>query len=148
MPASFTTFAHFTVSEAMKRPNSSGLICAASPPSVSKRFFVRRRRGSPRALVQPLDDRARRAGRRDDAHQSGFVARYARLRNRRQSGQCGRRASRSHSSGFNALSGLWGSVAPAGTPRPVIERLHKELSVILASAETKKPSSRAGKRHR
>src|SRR2546430_12372324 len=40
MPASFTTFAHFTVSEAMKRPNSSGLVCAASPPSVSKRFFV------------------------------------------------------------------------------------------------------------
>src|SRR5437899_5316056 len=33
----------------------------------------------------------------------------------------------------------WGGiVAPAGTPRPVIERLHKELSVILASAETKK----------
>ncbi len=40
MPASFTTFAHFTVSEAMKRPNSSALICAASPPSVSKRFLV------------------------------------------------------------------------------------------------------------
>src|SRR5207249_3240525 len=40
IPASLTTFAHLTVSEAMKRPNSSGLICAASPPSVSKRFFV------------------------------------------------------------------------------------------------------------
>ncbi|MGB5079507.1 MAG: tripartite tricarboxylate transporter substrate binding protein [Burkholderiales bacterium] len=32
----------------------------------------------------------------------------------------------------------WGLMAPAGTPAPVIERLHRELSVILASAETKK----------
>src|SRR5260221_110244 len=39
--------------------------------------------------------------------------------------------------GYEATNG-WGIVAPAGTPRPVIERLHKELSVILASAETKK----------
>src|SRR5258708_16633499 len=36
-------------------------------------------------LVQPLDDRAWRAGRRDDAPPvRGFVARHARLRNRRQ----------------------------------------------------------------
>ncbi len=39
--------------------------------------------------------------------------------------------------GYEATN-WWGIVAPAGTPRPVIERLHKELSVILASAETKK----------
>jgi tripartite-type tricarboxylate transporter receptor subunit TctC len=39
--------------------------------------------------------------------------------------------------GYEAIN-WWGIVAPAGTPRPVIERLHKELSVILASAETKK----------
>jgi tripartite-type tricarboxylate transporter receptor subunit TctC len=39
--------------------------------------------------------------------------------------------------GYEATN-WWGIVAPAGTPRPVIERLHKELSVILASTETKK----------
>jgi tripartite-type tricarboxylate transporter receptor subunit TctC len=39
--------------------------------------------------------------------------------------------------GYEATN-WWGIVAPAGTPRTVIERLHKELSVILASAETKK----------
>ncbi len=39
--------------------------------------------------------------------------------------------------GYEATN-WWGIVAPAGTPRPVIERLHHELSVILASAETKK----------
>ena len=39
--------------------------------------------------------------------------------------------------GYEATN-WWGIVAPAGTPRPIIERLHRELSVILASAETKK----------
>jgi tripartite-type tricarboxylate transporter receptor subunit TctC len=39
--------------------------------------------------------------------------------------------------GYEATN-WWGIVAPAGTPPPVIERLHRELSVILASAETKK----------
>jgi tripartite-type tricarboxylate transporter receptor subunit TctC len=39
--------------------------------------------------------------------------------------------------GYEATN-WWGIVAPAGTPRPVIERLHTELAVILASAETKK----------
>jgi tripartite-type tricarboxylate transporter receptor subunit TctC len=39
--------------------------------------------------------------------------------------------------GYEATN-WWGIVAPAGTPRPVIERVHRELSVILASAETKK----------
>jgi tripartite-type tricarboxylate transporter receptor subunit TctC len=39
--------------------------------------------------------------------------------------------------GYEATN-WWGIVAPAGTPRPVIERLHQELTVILASSETKK----------
>ena len=32
----------------------------------------------------------------------------------------------------------WGIVAPAGTPPSIVNRLHKELSVILSSAETQK----------
>ncbi len=32
----------------------------------------------------------------------------------------------------------WGMLAPAGTPKAIVERLNKELSVILTSAETKK----------
>lgn len=32
----------------------------------------------------------------------------------------------------------WGIVAPAGTPPPIVDKLHKELSVILTSAETQK----------
>jgi len=32
----------------------------------------------------------------------------------------------------------WGILAPAGTPQPIIDRLHKELLSIIASAETKK----------
>jgi len=32
----------------------------------------------------------------------------------------------------------WGIVVPTGTPAPIIGRLHKELTVVLASAETKK----------
>jgi len=39
--------------------------------------------------------------------------------------------------GYEATN-WWGIVAPAGTPKPVIDRLHKELAVILTSAETKK----------
>jgi tripartite-type tricarboxylate transporter receptor subunit TctC len=39
--------------------------------------------------------------------------------------------------GYEA-SNWWGLVAPAGTPPAVIDRLHKELSVILTSAETRK----------
>jgi tripartite-type tricarboxylate transporter receptor subunit TctC len=39
--------------------------------------------------------------------------------------------------GYEATN-WWGIVAPAGTPRPVIDRLHKELSAILATSETKK----------
>jgi tripartite-type tricarboxylate transporter receptor subunit TctC len=39
--------------------------------------------------------------------------------------------------GYEATN-WWGIVAPAGTPKPVIDRLHQELSVILKTAETKK----------
>ena len=43
----------------------------------------------------------------------------------------------------------WGIIVPAGTPAAIIERLHKELTVVLASAETKKrfesEGSEAGK---
>jgi tripartite-type tricarboxylate transporter receptor subunit TctC len=39
--------------------------------------------------------------------------------------------------GYEATN-WWGIVAPAGTPKPVIDRLHRELSVILATNETKK----------
>src|SRR5262245_16758006 len=39
--------------------------------------------------------------------------------------------------GYEATN-WWGVVAPAGTPRPVIDKLHKEISVLLASGETKK----------
>lgn len=36
------------------------------------------------------------------------------------------------------VSNWWGIVVPAGTPRPIIERLHRELAAIVASPETKK----------
>jgi tripartite-type tricarboxylate transporter receptor subunit TctC len=39
--------------------------------------------------------------------------------------------------GYEAYN-WWGLVAPAGTPPAVVERLHKELAVILTSEETKK----------
>ena len=39
--------------------------------------------------------------------------------------------------GYEATN-WWGILAPAGTPSAVIERLNRELGVILASAETKK----------
>jgi tripartite-type tricarboxylate transporter receptor subunit TctC len=39
--------------------------------------------------------------------------------------------------GYEATN-WWGIVAPAGTPRPVIERLHREISAIVSSAETRK----------
>ena len=32
----------------------------------------------------------------------------------------------------------WGILVPAGTPGSIVDRLHKELSVILSSAETQK----------
>ncbi|MDQ6923484.1 MAG: tripartite tricarboxylate transporter substrate binding protein [Pseudomonadota bacterium] len=36
------------------------------------------------------------------------------------------------------VTNWWGIVVPAGTPRSVIERLHNDLSAIVASPETKK----------
>jgi tripartite-type tricarboxylate transporter receptor subunit TctC len=36
------------------------------------------------------------------------------------------------------VTNWWGIVVPAGTPRSVIERLHKELTAIVESAETRK----------
>jgi tripartite-type tricarboxylate transporter receptor subunit TctC len=39
--------------------------------------------------------------------------------------------------GYEATN-WWGIAAPAGTPRPVIDRLHQELTVILATSETRK----------
>jgi tripartite-type tricarboxylate transporter receptor subunit TctC len=39
--------------------------------------------------------------------------------------------------GYEA-SPWWGLLAPAGTPKAVIDRLHKELTVILNAEDTKK----------
>jgi tripartite-type tricarboxylate transporter receptor subunit TctC len=39
--------------------------------------------------------------------------------------------------GYEATN-WWGIVAPAGTPRPVIDKLHTEILAILATSETKK----------
>ncbi len=39
--------------------------------------------------------------------------------------------------GYEATN-WWGIIAPAGTPQPIIDRLHAELEVILKSNETKK----------
>jgi tripartite-type tricarboxylate transporter receptor subunit TctC len=36
------------------------------------------------------------------------------------------------------VTNWWGIVVPAGTPRPVVDRLHRELAAIATSAETKK----------
>jgi tripartite-type tricarboxylate transporter receptor subunit TctC len=39
--------------------------------------------------------------------------------------------------GYEATN-WWGIAAPAGTPPPIVERLHKEVAVVLGSAETQK----------
>jgi len=36
------------------------------------------------------------------------------------------------------VTNWWGIVVPGGTPRPVIDRLHKELTAVVASTETQK----------
>ena len=36
------------------------------------------------------------------------------------------------------VTNWWGIVVPAGTPRPVTDRLHKELTAVVSSTETKK----------
>jgi tripartite-type tricarboxylate transporter receptor subunit TctC len=38
--------------------------------------------------------------------------------------------------GYEAVN-WWGILAPAGTPQPIVDKLHKELAVVLASDETK-----------
>lgn len=39
--------------------------------------------------------------------------------------------------GYDATN-WWGVIAPTGTPQPIVDRLYKEISVIVASAETRK----------
>jgi tripartite-type tricarboxylate transporter receptor subunit TctC len=36
------------------------------------------------------------------------------------------------------VSNWWGILAPAGTPEPALDRLHKEITAILDSPETRK----------
>jgi len=36
------------------------------------------------------------------------------------------------------VTNWWGIVVPAGTPRSIIDRLHKDLTAVIASTETKK----------
>ena len=36
------------------------------------------------------------------------------------------------------VTNWWGIMVPAGTPRPIVERLHRELGAVVASAETRK----------
>jgi tripartite-type tricarboxylate transporter receptor subunit TctC len=39
--------------------------------------------------------------------------------------------------GYEATN-WWGMLTPTGTPKPIVERLQKELSVIMSSEDTKK----------
>ena len=39
--------------------------------------------------------------------------------------------------GYEATN-WWGVLAPAGTPQPLVDRLHAELAAVIASAETRK----------
>ena len=39
--------------------------------------------------------------------------------------------------GFDATN-WWGILVPAGTPQPIVDRLHKELGIVLASSETER----------
>jgi len=45
--------------------------------------------------------------------------------------------------GFEALA-WWGVLAPAGTPKPIIDRMHAELSKILAKPDVKEKLSAQG----
>jgi tripartite-type tricarboxylate transporter receptor subunit TctC len=36
------------------------------------------------------------------------------------------------------VTNWWGIMVPAGTPRPVVERLHRDLNAVVASAETRR----------
>jgi tripartite-type tricarboxylate transporter receptor subunit TctC len=42
------------------------------------------------------------------------------------------------------MANWWGIVAPAGTPQPIVDRLAKEIGVVLASPETQKVFSNEG----
>ncbi|TXL63864.1 tripartite tricarboxylate transporter substrate binding protein [Zeimonas arvi] len=45
--------------------------------------------------------------------------------------------------GFEALA-WWGLLAPAGTPKPIVDRMHAEVSKVLAKAEVKEKLSSQG----
>jgi len=45
--------------------------------------------------------------------------------------------------GYEAYNS-WGILAPAGTPQPIVERLNKEISIILAQDEIKKMFEKQG----
>ncbi len=45
--------------------------------------------------------------------------------------------------GYHAAN-WWGIAAPAGTPQPIVERLHKEITAVLNSDELKKQFDRDG----
>jgi tripartite-type tricarboxylate transporter receptor subunit TctC len=45
--------------------------------------------------------------------------------------------------GYEAVN-WWGIAAPAGTPQPIVDRLHKELTAVLASPVTQKQFSSEG----
>ena len=36
------------------------------------------------------------------------------------------------------MANWWGIVAPAGTPQPIVDKLAKEIAVVLSSPETQK----------
>ena len=41
-------------------------------------------------------------------------------------------------SSIERMTNWWGIVVPAGTPRPIIDRLHKELTAVVTSQDTRK----------
>jgi tripartite-type tricarboxylate transporter receptor subunit TctC len=45
--------------------------------------------------------------------------------------------------GFEALA-WWGVLAPAGTPKPIVDRMHAELTKILAKPDVKEKLSAQG----
>ncbi len=42
----------------------------------------------------------------------------------------------------------WGILAPAGTPQPIVDKLHAAIEDVLNSAETQKYIERTGRRRR
>ena len=45
--------------------------------------------------------------------------------------------------GYEAVN-WWGIVAPAGTPQPIVERLHTEITAVQASPEVQEAVRREG----